>query len=97
MLDKIMCSVYRGRKDDETYLFVNRDTGLDPVPDELLEKFVEPKLVIEFELNESRTLARADAKAVLQGIQEKGFYLQLPPPKNPELQTIDALNELLPR
>lgn len=96
-MNPFLCSVYRGRKDDETYLFVNRERGLKDVPEALLEKFIEPRLVTEFMLSEDRFLARANAEVVMQSIEEKGFYLQLPPSKNIEFDSIAARNDLLPR
>jgi len=61
------------------YLYTDRLEGLKRVPKELLELFGTPKEVMALPLSEDRDLGRADAQKVLDEIEEKGFYLQLPP------------------
>lgn len=61
------------------YLYTDRLEGLKRVPKELLELFGTPKEVMALPLSEDRDLGRADAQKVLDEIEEKGFYLQMPP------------------
>jgi uncharacterized protein len=77
-------TVYRSSRVQDMYLLVDRDQGLEPVPEPLLVRFGTPIEAFAFEMTPERRLARADAGAVLRAIAERGYYLQLPP--NPELR-----------
>ena len=70
-MTKVLCNIYKSRRKEETYLFVSLKDDLSRVPDVLLETFGRPEL----------KFAIADATKVLDSIEQKGFYLQLPPPK----------------
>jgi uncharacterized protein YcgL (UPF0745 family) len=75
----VLCQVFRSSRQQEMYLYVEKSRGLDVVPDELLARFGTPTPVMVLLLTPERTLARADAGAVLASIARQGFYLQLPP------------------
>lgn len=75
----MLCEIYKGSKKAEMYLYVPLNKGLKDVPEVLLQRFGEPQLVMKLELTASRKLARVDVASVLDDIQEKGFYLQVPP------------------
>ena len=78
-MSKLFCDVYRGTKKDGLYIYVDREKGLDPVPEALLAKFGEPKLALSFELTAGRSLAKEDPEKVIEAIAENGYFLQLPP------------------
>lgn len=78
---KRLCTVWSSPKKDEMYLYTDRLEGLKRVPEELLSMFGTPKEVMGLPLSEDKKLGRADAKKVLDEIDEKGFYLQMPPVK----------------
>ncbi len=61
------------------YLYVDREAGLEEVPEALLGQFGEPQSVMTLVLTPERKLARADVAEVLARIEEDGFYLQMPP------------------
>ena len=71
--------IYRSSRRQEMYLYVDARTDLDRVPEALLERFGRPVEAMSLMLSADRPLARADAGRVLAGIEEEGFYLQLPP------------------
>lgn len=73
--------IYRSAKKAETYLYVRKKDDLSEVPEELSKLFGSPVLVMDMLLTEGKTLARAQAIDILNAIEEKGFYLQMPPPK----------------
>lgn len=73
------CTIYRGSKVAEMYLYVDEKEDLARVPPELLGRFGRLEPVMTLELNPQRKLARADIGAVLQMIERQGFYLQMPP------------------
>lgn len=75
----ILCDIYKGNKKSEMYLYVPAEKGLSEVPELLLQRFGELELVIKIELTKSRKLARVDVETVIDEIQQKGFYLQVPP------------------
>jgi uncharacterized protein YcgL (UPF0745 family) len=76
-----ICSVYLSTRKDEMYLYVDKRDKLSKVPDALLEMFGKGKLVMDIPLKADRKLARVDTEKVLAGLEEKGYYLQMPPPK----------------
>jgi uncharacterized protein YcgL (UPF0745 family) len=61
------------------YLYVEKSRGLKDVPQALLDKFGEPVPVMLLQLTLSRKLARVNVADVLAGIDEQGFFLQMPP------------------
>lgn len=103
----MLCQIYRSTRKLETYLYTRFEDKLEMVPEELMKTFGRPEEALALDLDADRKLARANANAVLQAIEEKGYYLQLPPqgytkmPGQEELENqmaqIDKLNEKLPR
>jgi uncharacterized protein YcgL (UPF0745 family) len=61
------------------YLYVDREAGMQHVPEALLRRFGEPQEVMTLALGAERRLARANAAEVLARIESEGYYLQLPP------------------
>ena len=79
----VLCTVYRSSREAELYVYVRREDGLSRVPETLLAKLGVISEVLTLKLTPTRKLARANAADVLGSIEEKGFYLQLPPDFNP--------------
>ena len=75
----IACTVYKGSRITETYLYLARGAEEKIVPSELLDRFGALEAVINLELTPGTTLARANAEEVIAAIDSEGFYLQLPP------------------
>ena len=73
--------IYRSSKNSETYLYMAKKSRYDDLPDALQALFGAAITVMDMLLTEDKKLARADAAKVLAEIEEKGFYLQMPPPK----------------
>lgn len=61
------------------YVYMDRKMAVDDLPEVLRSMFGEPQHVMDLVLTENRKLARADARKVLEKIEEQGFYLQMPP------------------
>jgi uncharacterized protein YcgL (UPF0745 family) len=76
---KRICQVFRSTRRAEMYLYVDKASGLEEVPEFLLEQFGEPQPVMTLLLTPERKLARVRAADVLQQIDDRGFYLQMPP------------------
>lgn len=79
------CKIYKSPRRQLTFLYVDADNDLLPVPAELLQSFGEPQLVMHLLLEPDRQLALIDGAAVLSQIEEQGYYLQLPPPPEHEV------------
>lgn len=75
-----MCKIYKSRRKQLTFLYVDAVADLQPVPAELLENFGEPQLVMSLRLEPKRQLALVKGVAVLSQIEQCGYYLQMPPP-----------------
>ncbi|MDG6778982.1 YcgL domain-containing protein [Thiomicrorhabdus sp. zzn3] len=75
----LQVSAYKSPKKDELYLYVPQEDGLEKLPKELLVMFGEPQHVIDFELTPERKLAREDSIKVIEALQSKGFFMQMPP------------------
>lgn len=74
-----LITVYRSPREAGLYLYVAREEALQRVPEELLRHFGKAEEAMSLDLDPQRKLARAKAGDVLRAIDEKGYYLQLPP------------------
>ncbi len=83
-----LCAIYKSTKKDEMYLYVDKQDELSRVPAGLLELFGRPVAVTTLLLDDDRKLARADATQVLNDIETRGFYLQMPPPRDPYMLSL---------
>ena len=75
---KKLCHIYKSPREQDMFLFVDRNDDLSRVPEALLGKFGEPELVTTLALTPERKLARAEAAKVLASIEAQGYYLQMP-------------------
>ncbi|MCV2402653.1 YcgL domain-containing protein [Marinomonas sp. C2222] len=82
MKQHLIVEVFRSSKHDEMYLYVEKSLGLSKVPEELLSRFGKGISAMTMLLTAESKLARANPDKVIEGIREKGFYLQLPPAKD---------------
>lgn len=86
----MLCYVYRSSKKEQTYLYVNKRDDFSEVPDALRTMFGTPILVTTINLLSQKKLALADLALVKSELADKGFYLQLPPPKEDLLKAHKA-------
>lgn len=75
------CAIYKSSKKLDLYLYVREKDAFSDIPEPLLKSMGKPEFVMELELHPGRKLARADVEQVMQSLEEKGFYLQMPPEK----------------
>ncbi len=73
--------IYKSSKTLGAYLYLPKKKAFEEIPEALQEIFGRPVLVMDMLLTPEKKLAMADAKKVLSELAEKGFYLQMPPPK----------------
>ncbi|NIB44429.1 YcgL domain-containing protein [Pseudomaricurvus alkylphenolicus] len=89
---KLVCDIYKSPREDEMYLYVKKADGLSQVPEALLEKFGKPGHVMTLILQPGKKLARVEAERVIEQLEEKGYYLQMPPLKDAEMSEIQLKN-----
>jgi uncharacterized protein YcgL (UPF0745 family) len=77
----VLVAVYRSSKKEGMYLYVPKADGLRKVPAALLEIFGTPAHVMDMPLKPGRDLAQVSGEKLREELEAKGFYLQLPPPK----------------
>jgi len=75
----LLCEIFRSPRKAEMYLYIDKQAGLKQVPESLLAQFGEPESFMTLLLTADRKLARTSAEEVLASIEEKGFFLQMPP------------------
>ncbi len=84
------CDIYRSSKKDEMYIYIARPNHPneevdhdnpfgDVVPDSIRNVFGRATFVMHLELAETRKLARVNVLHVLDSLQTKGFFIQMPP------------------
>ncbi|MDE1465448.1 YcgL domain-containing protein [Spartinivicinus sp. A2-2] len=81
-MNKQIVSIYKSPNKDEMYLYAAKQAKLSEVPEALLQLFGKPEHVMDLLLTPEKSLARVEASQVMKDIDEKGFYLQMPPAKD---------------
>ena len=74
------------------YLYVDKQEDLARVPDALLKRFGKPEQAMTLLLHPERELARVDIHKVLAGLEEQGFFLQMPPQPDKDMQKLHEKN-----
>jgi uncharacterized protein YcgL (UPF0745 family) len=87
-VDRRLCAIYKSAKKDEMYLYVDKKDELKRVPEALLGIFGMAIPVTTMLIDTDRKLARADARQVLADIESRGFYLQMPAPRDPYMLSL---------
>ncbi len=75
-------SIYKSPRKDEMYIYTEKRNLLSKVPEALLEMFGTPIHVMDMPLKADRKLARVDTDKMVAGLDEKGYFLQMPPVKD---------------
>jgi len=77
----MQCFIYKSLKTEYLYLYVDKKDDFAAVPDALLQSLGRLEFVISVELSAERKLARENAEKVMACLEDKGFFVQLPPAK----------------
>ena len=77
--DAMLCTIFKGSRESELYLYVPQKAGKENIPEGLRERMGDIIEVMTLQLTSDKKLARANSVKVLNDIKEKGYYLQLPP------------------
>lgn len=81
----MFCSIYKSAKKQGAYLYIEKKDDFSSVPKDLMAMFGTPTMVMVVNLA-GRTLASVDVEKVKTAIKEDGFFLQLPPPPENQLE-----------
>ena len=73
------CEVYKSNRKEGAYIFVADPKALESLPDVLKTRLGRLELVMELDLAGREALAATDPTTVIDSIESRGFYLQLPP------------------
>ncbi|OOZ42516.1 YcgL domain-containing protein [Solemya elarraichensis gill symbiont] len=79
------CWIYKSSRKQEMYLYLADKDGYDELPEPLRKGFGKPSLVMNLELGSDRKLARVDAGQVLEALRTQGYFLQIPPDLEPDM------------
>lgn len=76
---KVISEIYRSPREEGMYLYVKKSEGLSRVPEALLQKFGKPQQAMVLVLTSEKKLARVAVEKVIESLETRGYYLQLPP------------------
>lgn len=74
------CFIYKSPRKEELYLFVKEENNFSEIPEPLMTSFGTPEFVMDLDIHPERQLARSTPEDVLAGLEQQGFFLQMPPP-----------------
>jgi uncharacterized protein YcgL (UPF0745 family) len=75
----MQCFIYKSLKKDGLYLYMAKKDNFASLPEALLASVGKLVFVMALELTPERKLAREDSQKVLASLQDKGFFIQMPP------------------
>ena len=83
----MLCAVYKTRKKQGMYLYVEKKDDFSKVPEALMTQFGSPELVMVLPLDKRNTIAGVDKQTLKEKLLDPGFYLQMPPKEEDLLAT----------
>ncbi|MTI13644.1 YcgL domain-containing protein [Sansalvadorimonas verongulae] len=92
---KVVVSVYKTKRREGLYLYIDKLKGLKSIPDELNTLMGEPAHVVDFILTPEKKLANADTDEVISKISSQGYYLQMSQAEDKDDYAITLPDELL--
>lgn len=95
-MSKCICSVYKSLKKAGMYLYVEKKTGFERVPDALKMLFGEGRLAMTLLVTPEKKLANLSGEQLLKALDDQGYYLQMPPSETDEMLEIAKNNAKLP-
>lgn len=73
-------SIYRSPKREGMYIYLEKETGPQQLPEGLTALFGTPVLVTHMMVGDNKQFAKFNAQDLFRAITDKGFYLQMPEP-----------------
>jgi uncharacterized protein YcgL (UPF0745 family) len=74
----MQCYIYKSLKKVDLYLYVTQPDDFSAVPEALLQGLGGLTFVMELALTPERKLARENAEKVINALNDKGFFVQMP-------------------
>ncbi len=91
----MFCAIYKSTKKNSTYLYINKKDSFEDVPTALLNVFGKPQFVMVMDLDKREKLASVNIDKVKGSLLSAGYFLQMPPRLDIELQYIRDKNTKL--
>ena len=79
----MQCFIYKSNKKNELYLYLDKQDDFSSIPEAILKSIGQPEYVMQVEITPERKLAREKAVDIIKGIEENGFFIQMPPVIHP--------------
>jgi len=79
----VQCYIYKSNKKQELYLYLDKQDDFSSIPEALLNSIGQPEYVMTLDITPDFKLAREKAVDILKGIEENGFFIQMPPVIHP--------------
>ncbi|MDO8844984.1 YcgL domain-containing protein [Methylicorpusculum sp.] len=73
------CFIYKSLKKDQLYLYLTQKDDFSTLPEALFQSVSPMQFVMELELTPERKLARENPEKVIENLNNKGFFIQMPP------------------
>jgi uncharacterized protein YcgL (UPF0745 family) len=96
-MKKLVCDIYRCANKEGMYVYVDKDDGIDNLPEGLKKRTGRLDKAMTLIIEPGKKLARAKSEDVIIAIENQGFYLQMPPSLNDDMQGISEKNTLIKR
>lgn len=71
------CYTYRSTKRDGAYLYLADPSDYEKLPTELKQMFGKGVFMLRFDLYPERKIARVSAQAVIDALNNKGYFLRI--------------------
>jgi len=75
----VQCFIYKSNKKEELYVYLSKQDDFSDIPEAILQSIGQLAYVMTLEITPERKLAREKATDILNGIEEHGFFIQMPP------------------
>lgn len=82
-----LSAVYKSKRKSDTYLYVEKKDAFEQVPKILLKQFGQPVFVMYLAIEKHAKVAGIDTLSFVKSLNEKGYYLQMPPAQKNLLKT----------
>lgn len=79
----MQCFIYKSLKKDQLYIYLQDKDDFSAVPEDLFKSLGRLQFVMELQLTPERKLAKEDVNMVMRQLENKGFYIQMPPLMTP--------------
>jgi len=77
----MQCFIYKSLRKEYLYLYIDKKDDFSKIPEALFKTFGALEFVMDLELTPERKLAKEDVEKVIESLNQKGFFVQMPPVK----------------